>query len=124
MKINGIGQSRTNVSKTKRAKTPTASFQELLQTRLEEIHSPAETAEASLPRDESRADFDTIRDAARLLDEALEQIRTNGQPSPEIAGSLNLLHEKLTQGGDCSDDIAEASAIISTETGRLQSWGL
>ncbi len=124
MKINGIGQKRTNISKAKKTKTPTASFQELLQTRLEEIHAPTETGETTRAGDESRTDFDTINDAARLLDEALEQIREKGQPDPEIARSLKLLQERMMQRGKCSDGIAETNAIISAETGRLQSWGL
>jgi len=124
MKIRSTDPSRVNTAKAKKSEVKGGSFQELLHTRLDGIHSQPEN---NHPGEEPKSTSNTlnlIEDAALVLDKALEQIQQNGQPSDEIAQSLNLLRDQLKQECPDSDNLKAADAIIAVETSRLQSWKL
>ena len=126
MKIRSIEPSRVNSVKIKKSEVKGGSFQELLHTRLDGMHSQPEDNHPGeeRKRTSSNSTLNLIEDAAFMLDKALEQIQQNGQPSEEIAHSLNLLRDQLKQECPDSDNLKAADAIIAVETSRLQSWNL
>jgi len=124
MKIRSTDPSRINTATVKKSEVKGGSFQELLHTRLDGIHSQSEN---NHPGEDSKGTSNTlniIEDAALMLDKALEQIQQNGQPSEEISHSLSLLRNQMQQRLPDSDNLRTADAIIAVETSRLQSWKL
>lgn len=124
MKIRSTDLSRVNSAKVKKSEVKGGSFQELLHTRLDGIHSQTEGNHPDEGTNSARNTLNLIEDAALVLDKALEQIQQDGQPSEEIAHSLNLLRDQLQRECPDSDNLKAADAIIAVETSRLQSWKL
>jgi len=124
MKIRSTDPSRVNTSRTKKPEVKGSSFEELLHTRLDGIHSQSEDNRPGEEYKNSGKTLNIIEDAALMLDQALEQIQHNEQPSEEITLSLNVLRKQLKQACPDSDSLKTADAIIAVETSRLQSWKL
>ena len=124
MKIHSTNPSRVNATKVKKSEVKGGSFQELLHTRLDEIQPQQENHHPDEESKNSSNTLDIIEDATLMLDQALEQIENNGQPSEEITHSLSLLRDRLKHGVADSESLRAADAIIAVETSRLQSWKL
>jgi len=124
MKIRSTDPSRVNTAKIKKPEVKGGSFEELLHTRLDDIHSQSENNHPGEEHKSTGKTLNIIEDATLMLDKALEQIQQNEQPSEEITLSLNDLRNQLKQACPDSDSLKTADAIIAVETSRLQSWKL
>ncbi len=124
MKIRSTDPSRVNTIRVKKSEVKGGSFQELLHTRLDGIQPQSENNHPGEEPKRASNTLNLIEDAALMLDKALEQIQQNGQPSDEIAHSLDLLRDQMKQSFSDSDTVRTADAIIAVETSRLQSWKL
>ncbi|ATX82895.1 hypothetical protein Ga0123462_2060 [Mariprofundus ferrinatatus] len=124
MKIHGTNPGRVNAAKVKKSDLKGSRFQDVLHTTIDGIHPETGGSHPDEQTKDSSNTLHLIEDAALILDQALEQIQSSGQPSEEIANSLNLLRDRLKQGLPDSDSLRDADAIIAVETSRLQSWKL
>ena len=118
MKIRSVGHQHTNSSKVKGKHVKEGSFQSILKNRLENIQTVQKTDPQEQHSPNKPEVWEMVEDAARLLDEAMENIRKDGSPSPQTIHSLQELRGRINQHG--SDE--EVSTIIAAETSRLQSW--
>ncbi|ATX78561.1 hypothetical protein Ga0123461_0108 [Mariprofundus aestuarium] len=124
MKIHSTNPTRVNATKVKKSEVKGGSFQELLHTRLDGIQPKQENHHPGEGSKNSSSTLDIIEDATLMLDQALEQIEKNGEPSEEVTHSLSLLRDRLKHGAPDSESLRAADAIIAVETSRLQSWKL
>jgi len=118
MKINSVGRQNLNASKAKEKQVNGGSFQSILKSRLEDIQTVQKTDAFEQAPSGKTEIWAMVEDAARLLDEAMENIQKDGSPSPKTIESLQELRSQLNQKG--SDE--EVDAIIAAETHRLQAW--
>jgi len=124
MKIHGSDLGKVSSAKTKRAEVKGGNFKALLHSQLDSSQSRQEHGQAEEHRKHAGSTIGLIEDATLILDEALDQIQQDGQPSEETARSLAELRDQLKQRLPDSDNLRAADAIIAVETGRLQSWKL
>lgn len=124
MKIHGSDLGKVSSAKTKKAEVKGGQFKDLLHSQLDAGQPRHDHDPSHGQSGHTGATIDLIEDAAHILDEALDQIQQNGQPSEETARSLAELRDLLKQRLPDSDNLRAADAIIAVETSRLQSWKL
>ena len=124
MKIRSTDHIRVNTAKTKKSEVKDGAFQELLNTRLDAVHPQQESENSGEKSKNTGNTLQLIENATLMLDEAMKQLQQSGQPSEEIAHSLNLLRDQLKQKCPDSDNLKAADAIIAVETSRLEAWKL
>ena len=111
-----------NFSKAKEKSGKAGSFQSILKSRLEKIQPVQNTGDLEQPASGTHEAWNTVEDAARLLDEAMEHIQKDGYPSPHTIHALQELRGQLKQNRDNKGSTEEVDAIIAAETSRLQTW--
>lgn len=123
MKIHGSDPSRVHSTRSKKTEVKGGKFRELLHTQLDSSQPGNEHNQGDTAHQFAGSAIDLIEDATSILDEALDQIQQQGQPSEETARSLAQLRDQLKRLPD-SDNLRAADAIIAVESSRLQSWKL
>jgi len=125
MKINGIGTGiHAGIGKTKKT-NKTSGFQALLESNLDKIdaHEEERQEQSGEQRRPNREAIKLIKDAASMLDRAMQQIHDTGQPNQDLIQSLRSLSHNLDQRSrhDAAGDKV-ADTIVAVETQRLQNW--
>ncbi len=126
MKINGIG-TRIHAGTGKAKKTDKNSrFQALLESNLDKIdaHDEEVQEQSGEQRRPNKEVVKLIKDAASMLDRAMQQIHETGQPNQDVVESLKHLRHSLEKTGNQSvpDGSEVADVLVAVETGRLQNW--
>ncbi len=126
MKINGIGAgARTGIEKKKKT-AKSSGFHTLLKSSLDKV-DVFEKEGREQAGGKKKADIKNVRlikDAAHMLNRAMEQIHKNGEPDPAVVESLQHLSHHLDQigGRTTSGESQIADVLVAVEVQRLRNW--
>jgi len=117
MRIHGLQRNPAPAKTTERSRER-GSFLALLQTKMEKIQYP-DPGEKTPARDEKS--WDIVKDAARLLDLALDQITSGAEPDEEILEQLQGIQQHFHNHAGNDKQLQEVELLLTIEHQRILS---
>jgi len=120
MKIQGTNSAQNQPSKSLQKGKADGTFQTMLDAGIDAVHDNNASDQQSSSSNEQR--WQLVKEAANLLDQALEQLSSGEKPTDELLSTIEQLRTELHQNrGDTTEALHQADTMLAIEAERIHS---